>query len=235
MLLHKCKKLSTIAIVLGICLTSLVNVIGATRYSTPLNSAFKAYMGYHTITSTTSKQYALQRSCYTNELGIRMYNGRYCVAIGTGYNAPVGTYIDVTLTDNTLLHCIVGDIKSDVDTKNGHKQCKHNNSVIEFIVDSKKLDSSIKSHGSAHAISYLSAPVCAITTYSEEDVNSPDWIDPEVPYEVIGQYQIADKYTIEAGDETMYFVEVVQDSRCNTREVSKFTYDLVEINAKAIL
>lgn len=53
----------------------------------PLDTSFKSYMDYRTITSTTSDQYALQKQAYTDEFGLRKVGGFYCIALGTYYTA----------------------------------------------------------------------------------------------------------------------------------------------------
>lgn len=63
------------------------------------NSGFKAYMDYRTITSPSSKQYALQQKATTDpETGIRMYDGCYMVALGTYYAQQAGERFHITLT-----------------------------------------------------------------------------------------------------------------------------------------
>ena len=100
------------------------------------NSAFKAYMGYQAVTDTSSPQYNLLRNKgYTDEMGLRMVDGRYCIAMGSGFASRIGTKIDIELTNGTIIPCILGDQKSDRHTKDGHMRCKSNGSVAEFIVD----------------------------------------------------------------------------------------------------
>lgn len=100
------------------------------------NSAFKAYMGYQAVTDTTSPQYKLLRNQgYTDEMGLRMVDGRYCIAMGSGFASKIGTKIDIELTNGTIIPCILGDQKSDRHTKDGHMRCISNGSVAEFIVD----------------------------------------------------------------------------------------------------
>ena len=52
----------------------------------------KTYMDYRTITSTGAYEYKLQNTvAYTNnDDGIRMINGRYCIAVGTAFGARIG-------------------------------------------------------------------------------------------------------------------------------------------------
>lgn len=101
-------------------------------------SEFKAYMSYTAVTNTASKQYKLLNgvSAYTDAVsGIRMVDGRYCVALGSYYTKEVGTKVDLKLTNGTIIPCILGDCKSDTHTDNSNRYCMANGGVAEFIVD----------------------------------------------------------------------------------------------------
>lgn len=108
----------------------------------------KSLESYSAITDKTSKQYRIQQSSTTDSEGFRRYKGRYEVAIGTAYNAPVGTYFDAVLSNGTVIECIVGDIKQDCDT-NVTNTIGNDGSCLEFIVNIGKVNSEIKSSGNA--------------------------------------------------------------------------------------
>lgn len=101
------------------------------------NSAFKAYMGYQAVTDSTSPQFKMLRSpkAYTDDQGLRMVEGRYCVALGSGFTTKIGTKVDIELTNGVVIPCILGDQKQDVHTKDNHMRCVSNGSVAEFIMD----------------------------------------------------------------------------------------------------
>jgi hypothetical protein len=140
------------------------------EYSMPSNSGFKSYMPYTSITSPSSNQYKLQKYCaYTGNYGIRMVNGRYCVAIGTAFNTSVGTYFDLVLENGTEIPCIVGDIKAETDTESNNIVTAHNGCVSEFIVDLNALNSSAKRDGDiSSCCEEWNSPVVAIKIY---DIN----------------------------------------------------------------
>lgn len=139
----------------------------ATCYSVPSNTGFKAYMSYHAITNKKSKQWALQQRAHTDEDGIRVVDDRYCVAVGSYFNAPVGTPIDVHLDTGTVLKCIVGDRKADADTDAMHIQAPVNGNVVEFIVDSSKLSAEVRSRGTLSVDPYFEGVVTSIVVYSD--------------------------------------------------------------------
>ena len=117
------------------------------EYIAPTTSGFKSYMSYTAITSKSSPQYKLQQSTYTGVYGIRQYGDRYCVAIGTAFNADVGTYLDLILVNGTVIPCIVADIKADKHTDSNNMVTIANGCLTEFIVDSSALNKNAKSMG----------------------------------------------------------------------------------------
>jgi len=114
--------------------------------SAPSNSGFKSYMYSNAITSKSSIQYKLKQYSYVGTYGIMQIDGRYSVALGTGWGAKVGDYFDLVLANGTTIPCIVGDIKADRDTQSNNIITKYNGCLSEFIV-SKSLDSSARKMG----------------------------------------------------------------------------------------
>ena len=105
------------------------------EYGTPSNNSFKSYMSLNTITDTSSPQYALKLASETDmNTGIQVINGRYLIAVGSGYCTQIGTYIDVVMENGSVVPCIMGDMKADEHTDSTNKQNK-NGSIIEFIVN----------------------------------------------------------------------------------------------------
>lgn len=124
-----------------------------TEYNMPDNNGFKSFMSYTTITDKSSQQYKLQQHySYTGDYGIREVNNRYCIAIGTAFNTPIGTYVDLILENGTVLKCIVGEIKDDTDTDHNNIMTVDNGCVSEFIVDMGVLDSNIINAGNISKI-----------------------------------------------------------------------------------
>lgn len=124
----------------------------------------KSLESYTAITDRTSEQYRMQQNATTNALGLRKYQKRYMVAVGTYFHAPVGAKIDVFLTGGSTLKCIVGDIKSDADTVGGLTQ-RVDGSVVEFIVDWRRIERDCKRLGSMHALDEFDGYVEKIVVY----------------------------------------------------------------------
>ena len=117
-----------------------------TPYKITGHNGIKTFMSYTTIKDKTSNQYALQQLAYTDEMGFRKLNDRYCVAIGTAFNASVGQIFDAELENGTIIKCIVGDIKANKDTDISNIFTSQG-CCLEFIVDTNKLDGTIKTLG----------------------------------------------------------------------------------------
>lgn len=109
------------------------------NWASGCNSNFKAYMGYNAVTCVSSPQYKLLNgeSAYTDvNTGVRMVDGRYCIAVGSYYTTTVGQKLDLYLETGVVIPCIVGDCKADCHTNSeSHQFCLSNGSVAEFIVD----------------------------------------------------------------------------------------------------
>lgn len=117
------------------------------EYNVPNNSGFKSYMSYKTLTLESSKQYKLQNNyAYTGTYGVRQVNSRYCIALGSYFNADIGQYVDVVLNNGTVIPCIVGDRKADIHT-DANNIFTSNGCCTEFIVDMSVLNTKAKNMG----------------------------------------------------------------------------------------
>lgn len=115
-------------------------------YDAPVTSGFKSYMPYN-VFSSKSNQYKLQQKCNTGNYGIRQYNGRYCVALGSHFNAEIGQYFDLILENGTIMPCVMADQKADCHTDSTNIVTVANGCMTEFVVDYSILDSDAKCMG----------------------------------------------------------------------------------------
>lgn len=159
------------AMVIMLCLAFSIpqNVKASTTYNVPPNSGWKTYMDYRSITNHKSPQYMMVNVTTVDpKSGIRIYDGndsvRYSVAVGTGFNAPVGAKIDVYLDNGKVIPCIVGDIKADIHTDDTNMLGGHGD-VIEFIVDSKVMDKTAKKMGDCSYIPGLKGKVVKVEVF----------------------------------------------------------------------
>lgn len=90
------------------------------------------------ITNQNSKQYQLQQNAYTNDYGLREYEGKIMIAIA-GFN--VGEELKLELETGNELDVVVGDIKANT-------SCLHEDgSMVEFIVYTPSLSDKVRLMG----------------------------------------------------------------------------------------
>ena len=144
-------------------------VAGYIKFSLPENSGFKSFMDYRAITSTGSDQYKLQTLyAETGSNGIRMVNGRYCVAVGSHFTSDIGQYFDLILANGTVIPCVLSDQKADVHTDSGNIVTEHNGCVSEFVVDTGYLNSAVKQRGNiSYAKEGWDSPVAELKLYNK--------------------------------------------------------------------
>lgn len=128
----------------------------------------KTYMDYRTITSTGTYEYKLQNTiAYTNDDGIRMIDGRYCIAVGTAFGTRIGQYIDLVLENGTVIHCVMGDTKSDEHTDSEHVFTVASGCCSEFIVETEKLNGVAKSGDVSNAHPEWKSAVSKVMVYNK--------------------------------------------------------------------
>lgn len=136
---------------------------------------FKSYMDYRAITDTSSKQYKLQQSSFTDGDGLRKYDDYYLVAMGTYYAGDVGNTFRITLETGIEFNVMTGDIKGDLCTDKLNMYSPVYDScgdyisanVIEFIVDTDTLDSSVKKLGTISGYDFFKGNITAIERIEE--------------------------------------------------------------------
>lgn len=137
-----------------------------TYYEIPLgDTSFHSYMSYRAITNTASPQYRLQQKAYTDEQGIRCVGKDKCIAVGSYYSTTIGDRFKITLSSGNSFTAIVADGKSDMHTDSTHMfrpvgYGKKN--VIEFVVDTSKLDSRVRQSGNIGTYSNYNGNVVSI-------------------------------------------------------------------------
>jgi hypothetical protein len=135
-----------------------------------LKQDFKSYEDYRNITSRTSPHYRLQHEyAYTNSDGIRMVNGRYCVALGSYFTTTIGQYVDIVLANGTIIPCILGDQKANAHTDQLHIAHMSDGSIVEFIIDKTVLPEIPKKMGNiSYSYDEWQSPVVQVIVY---DIN----------------------------------------------------------------
>lgn len=135
-------------------------------YDVPSNNSIKSYMDYGKITLKSSNQYKLQESAYTGNYGIRMVNGRYCIAVGSYYTTKIGTYLDVVLENGEVIRGVLAECKADRDTDSTNR-IHSDGSAIEFVVDEKSLNSTARKYGDVSKVNNWDSKVDYIKIYDK--------------------------------------------------------------------
>lgn len=115
-----------------------------------IDTSFKSYMDYTFITNKNSVQYRIQKRAVTDEQGIRTVGDDVCVAVGSGIAQKCGQRLLFTLDTGVSFTAIVADLKDDAHTdptnKFTHVYDDYYN-MIEFIVETSKLDKFVRTMG----------------------------------------------------------------------------------------
>lgn len=129
--------------------------------SVPGNS-FKSYESYRKL---HYKQGELQRKAYTDKNGLRKVDNRYCIAMGSYYSTKIGCKIDLVMSDGQVIKCILADVKSDRHTDSLHRKHRIDGSVVEFVVDVRRLSRKVKQYGDVSKINYFKRSVRKVRVY----------------------------------------------------------------------
>lgn len=131
-------------------------VVKWTEYDVPEGkTSFKSYMSWRAITNTESDQYQLQKECWTDNRGLRRYDDKYVIALGSYYTDEIGDVFKITLDNGKSFKAVVGDFKADrhTDELNMYTPTEDcGKCVIEFVVDTKALNKTARRMGD---ISYI--------------------------------------------------------------------------------
>lgn len=138
---------------------------------TNINTSFKTYMDYKAVTNTSSPQYKLINTYgWCDSEGFMRANGErdlgisddyYMIALGSYYGTKIGTKYKITTNTGNVFYGILADCKDDKHTNSTNQYAK-NNDVVEFIVDTKKLNRDVKRMGSANVYMPLNGSISKI-------------------------------------------------------------------------
>ena len=136
-----------------------------------INSYFKTYMDYRYVTNQNSAQYkfintwgwldseGFMRCNAEKTLGIDEHY--YLIALGSYYGTEIGTKYRITLDTGRVFYGVLADCKADIHTNSTHQYSK-NNDVVEFLVDARQLNKTVKRFGSANVYMPLNGNVAKI-------------------------------------------------------------------------
>lgn len=170
------KRLKLFTAVFMTVIAATVSASAMTAEYTPLgvpdiDSSFKTYMDYRTITNTGSPQYrfihewgwsdwnGFMRANGESDLGIT--DNYYMIALGSFYGTEIGTKYRITTDTGNVFYGVLCDQKDNCDTDATHRY-SYNNDVIEFIVDTSRLNPDVRFMGSANVYMPLNGKITNI-------------------------------------------------------------------------
>lgn len=124
-------------------------------YSVPEKaSSFKSYMDYRCITDKRSKAYQVANSATKLDNGLLVVDSEYyCVAMGT-YYGQVGDKFYIETDEGNSWKIILCDIKANSHTDSTNRYTVANGCMMEFVVDTRLMPSSIKMSGTVNGLGF---------------------------------------------------------------------------------
>ena len=130
----------------------------------------KTFAYYTAVTLKSSPQYKLLRSdkCTTDKkTGIRMYEGCYCVALGSYYGTKIGTKYRITFSSGNSINVVLCDQKANRHTDSKHQYAVNNKDIVEFYVQGSMIPKAIRGRGDYGRLSQFSGSVTSIEKYMD--------------------------------------------------------------------
>lgn len=128
---------------------------------------YYGFMDYRTLTDTSSKQWELQQSAWTDWQGFRRIGNDYCVALGT-YYGEIGDRFRVITDKGNSYTVIEADVKgNDAVFYNDYQSWYHvcgdgRSNVVEFIVQTEYLPQEVTIMGDCGTLNYLGGNIIEI-------------------------------------------------------------------------
>lgn len=136
-----------------------------------IDTSFKTFMDYRAITNTSSAQYkyvnqwgwhdeqGFMRADAEHDLGIT--EDYYLIALGSYYGTEIGTKYRITTDTGNVFYGVLADQKDDKHT-NSTNQYAANKDVVEFLVDTRYLNKTVRRMGSANVYMPLNGKIAEI-------------------------------------------------------------------------
>jgi hypothetical protein len=137
-----------------------------------IDNSFKTWMSYKAVTNRRSPQYkfihtygwcgtdGFMRCSGERDLGIEQ--DYYLIALGSYYGTTIGTKYRITLDTGRVFYGALADCKSNRHTNSTNQYVLKNGNIVEFLVDTSKLNKDVKRAGSANVYTPLNGDVVKI-------------------------------------------------------------------------
>ena len=137
-----------------------------------INSSFKAWMSYKAVTNKRSPQYKFIHTWgWVDSEGFMRCSGEknlgvdqdyYLIALGSYYGTSIGTKYRITLDTGKVFYGALADCKANRHTNATNQYVLSNGNMVEFLVDTSKLNENVKKMGSANVYMPLNGKVVKI-------------------------------------------------------------------------
>lgn len=171
------KKIITILTIFIIMMNISINVFALTTTYVPMSvptnvpTYFKSYMGYHTLSKRSAQYKYIEQWGWVDNEGFLRCNGEfdlgitdnyYMVAMCSYYGREIGAKFKITTDTGNVFYVVMVEFKDDRHTNSTHQYGKKNKDIIEFVVDTKVLDKTVKKYGSANVHMPLNGNIASI-------------------------------------------------------------------------
>lgn len=139
-----------------------------TSFQVPTNQRdFKSYMDLTALGKDTARRKFIENKGHIDENGIWKIGQYYCVAMGQYYtgkgsNFDLGRTFQITLDTRVVLNVVITEAKALNDTTDNYKVDKNNGSIIEFIVNTSRLNSTARRMGSLSSLPAFKGTITSI-------------------------------------------------------------------------
>lgn len=137
-----------------------------------INSSFKTYMDYRAITNKNSNQYKfMKRWGWVDSEGFMRCDGErdlgitddyYLIALGSYYGTEIGAKYRITTNTGRVFYGVLADCKANRHTNSTNQYGINSKDVVEFLVDTRKLNKSVRYHGTANVYMPLNGSIAKI-------------------------------------------------------------------------
>lgn len=136
-----------------------------------VDTSFKTYMDYRAVTNKRSNQYKyIHKWGWRDGEGFMRANGErdlgitddyYLVALGSYYGTTIGTKYRFTTDSGRVFYGVLADCKANKHT-NSTNQYGRNKDIVEFLVDTRYLNKTVRRMGSANVYPPLNGSITKI-------------------------------------------------------------------------
>lgn len=174
------------------------------------------------VESSVFETFAINRRGVLAETGMRTYMGRYMITVGHNVEAVPGDYVDVELSNNRIIPCVVLDKRGLVDATGAED--------ITFVVDKDNASADIKRYRTVSVNDKFSGDVVNIKVLQPQDYVSVAFDRVAYNADVQNKRLVIDKRVVEIAGKKFFFVYYSSNSNCNVKQVTEEDYNSILVD-----